>query len=69
VLVNSAVCLYWSMNVVQLYIGYHLLTFTPTCVMKVVVEGPDEVVLVFRRPIVERHHSRRFISDWFTDIS
>jgi hypothetical protein len=51
-------------------IGYdHLLKFTPICVMKVVVEGVNNVVLVFRRSILERHHSRRFVSDWFTDIS
>jgi hypothetical protein len=58
------------MNAVQVNVGYdHLLTFTPICAMKVVVEGANNIVLVFRRSILEHHHSRRFVSDSFTDIS
>jgi len=57
------------MNVVQVNIGYdHLLKFMPICVMKVVVEGANNV-LVFRSSVLESYHSRRFVSDWFTDIS
>jgi hypothetical protein len=58
------------MKVVRVNIGYdHLLTLTPVCVMKVVVEGANNIVLFFRRSILERHASRLFVSDWFTDIS
>ena len=43
------------MKVVQVNIGYdHVLTFTPVCVMKVVVEGANYIVL-FRRSILDRH--------------
>jgi hypothetical protein len=36
------------MNAMQMNIGYdHLLTFTPICVVKVVVEGANNIVLVF----------------------
>ena len=58
------------MNVVQVNRGYdNLLTFTPTCVMKFVVEAANKDVLVFRRSVLGHSHIRRCISGWFTDIS